>query len=186
MYEREKKYIINDYESYLKLKHNYLKKDLLIQWYKDTGERIRMIKTTDGNETWIKTIKKYISSEIRHEEEEVIAKPISTELNNLPVVAKIRYLILEDPEIVIDRLLNPLRIIEYKLSFDKIKYLLEIEEKYNEIEDLDKYLKIYLKDDYYSLKQIDKENLFTNRDFAGSYDSSADELIKYCKEDFNG
>ncbi|MDK2945535.1 hypothetical protein [Geotoga petraea] len=186
MFEREKKYLINDYDGYLKLKKNYIRKSLLIQWYKYNGERIRRVKSYSGVETWVKTTKKYISAEIRHEQEEVIRKPNLEELNNLEVVAKIRYFILDDPEIVIDRLLNPFRLIKYKLPFDKIKYLLEIEEKSNKIEDLNKYLKSYLKDDFKYLKQIDKENVFSNRDFAGTFEDKAEKLIIYCEDDFNG
>jgi hypothetical protein len=186
MFEREKKFLINDYESYLKLKKNYIRKFLLIQWYKDTGERIRRIKSITGQETWINTVKTYVSKEIRHEEEVVISSPNISELDNLEVVAKIRYIILEDPEIVIDRLLNPFRLINYKMPFDHIKYLLEIEEKKQKIDDLNKYLKSYLKDDFYNLKQIDGNNIFSNKDFAGIFENSAETLIKYCEDDFNG
>ena len=186
MFEMEKKYIITNYESYLKLKKEYIKKDLLIQWYADNGERIRRIVSYSGDETWIKTVKTYISEELRREEEEVIQKPNLLNLNKMPVVAKVRYLILSDPEIIIDRLLNPFRLIDYQKNFDKIKYLLEIEEKNNKIDDLNNYLKIFLKDNYDTLEQVDKENLFTNKDFAGKYDCDAKQLIKYCEEDYYG
>jgi hypothetical protein len=72
------------------------------------------------------------------------------------------------------------------MPFDHIKYLLEIEEKKQKIDDLNKYLKSYLKDDFYNLKQIDGNNIFSNKDFAGIFENSAETLIKYCEDDFNG
>lgn len=186
MFERENKYLIKDFESYLKLKKNYIRKLLLIQWYKDDGKRIRRIKSISGQETWVETIKTYVSKEIRNEEEKIIPTPDARELDNLEVVAKIRYFVLDDPEIIVDRLLNPFNLINYKISFDNIKYLLEIEEKKNNIEDLNIFLKTYLKEDFKKLKQIDKENMLSNKDFAGFFKCSTEKLIEYCENDFNG
>lgn len=179
MIERERKYIFTNYFLFLNLKRKAIKKIKIIQFYNDKNERYRLNLNED---IWIYNQKKYISYEKRFEKENIINndKINDLKLSNSKCVAKYRYILNEDPEIVLDEIKNIDNILNYKKN---LKYILEIEEKNIYIKDLDDYLKNYLMDDYNYLKDVTNLKEFSNINFASNFDIDYINLIKKFKEE---
>ncbi len=141
--EIEKKYSLEDREKIERLKRNSIKKTGIIQWYEETEnpqKRIRLTISYDEvighTHVWEKATKKLTDNpEERFETEDFLdpRKDINlSDLENKKNVVKIRYLIKENPEIVLDEFLE----IDNKDIFkpkndDPGLYYLEIETKEN-------------------------------------------------------
>jgi hypothetical protein len=168
--EKERKFKIKSQTVFKKLISQSLNKTLIVQWYDNQGLRTRLEKFSDDNEIWTLNYKKEIAKGIREEEEKIIKKDcVNIEvLKNQRMVMKYRYLLNQDPEIVIDELLNPNNCINYRKELKEIKYLLEIEEKSKNI-NLDSYLKDFLGKLYFDLEDLTYKEGYNNSDFAGEY-----------------
>ncbi|BBE31995.1 hypothetical protein OSSY52_21360 [Tepiditoga spiralis] len=138
MIEKEKKYILNE-KNFKRLIKNAIKYSVIIQWYNEKNERIR-VEILNNEELWTKNIKIPLNELKRIEKEYKISKPNMDSLKDFKVVIKKRYYLFFDPEIIIDEILNPKNSIKYK-NYEKIRYLLEIEEKSKRIDSFDNYIK---------------------------------------------
>jgi len=153
MIESERKYLIKNIDKKVdKLKKNSIKKVGIIQWYEDdkeTEERTRLTifydKIIGHTHLWEKTTKKPTKDPQKRIEDEKILDPRKevnlSDFENKKSVVKIRYILKENPEIVLDEFLEIDNSKDFKSITKPIKrYLLEIEERQNEC-DFDKELK---------------------------------------------
>lgn len=138
MVEKEWKYFISETEA-SKMKEN-AERIGIIQWYLSTEPengvptekriRVEIRKQKSGFLTrWIETRKVESGNISERDETESFIEPtfeILQVLKSKPFVAKIRYVLMEDPEIVIDEFLKPCGV-EYNI--DVPNYILEIEQK---------------------------------------------------------
>jgi hypothetical protein len=177
MIEIERKYIIKSKKLFDSLVKKSFKKILIAQWY-DFNERYRLV--FDCNKKiWTKNSKIEISKEKRIEEEEKINE---TEINfdNLSkrrVVVKERFFINNDPEIIIDNLINLNNKIYYLKPFEEIQHLLEIEQKSIPIDDFENELK-KITNSLEDIKEVTFLDGYNNAEFAGKTDLSPREIIK--------
>lgn len=142
MTEVERKYIIKDVSEKIdKLKRKSLKKIGIIQWYENSEEleeRIRLTisydKVIGHTYFWEKTTKKPTNNPQERIEDEKTLDPRKginlSDFENKKSVFKIRYILKEDPEIVLDEFLK----IDNSNNLESIKnpyegYYLEIEER---------------------------------------------------------
>ncbi|KLO22725.1 hypothetical protein X275_05115 [Marinitoga sp. 1197] len=169
MLEIERKYTINEKEA-IKLKDKSIKKIGIIQWYikntRDEIERVRLQIIKDNN----KLIKKWnfaykANTEIPHEkiekEENYIPKDIK-QLFNKKMVIKIRHVIKENPEIVLDEFIN-VEGLEYNI---KEKYLLEIEMKEIKKYTPEDFFKILREEKIKILKDVTEDYRYYNNNIA--------------------
>ncbi|HOO75068.1 MAG TPA: hypothetical protein PLS66_07230 [Tepiditoga sp.] len=181
-YEKELKYTLSE-KIFLILKEKSIKKIQIAQWYMNDNTRLRL-ELYNGNKKWLKTSKKRINNLLREESEEEVHpdKIDSEDLKNHSVVLKYRYIISYEPEIITDEIINLSGRIIYNTDYQKIKYLLEIEEKSNPIENLEKYLFNYLKNLYNinskELNPVYNDFRFNNSYFAGKGIYDTDKILK--------
>lgn len=178
--EIERKYLINSEIAFNEMIKKSIFNIYLVQWYFITGERYRYIIYNNNKEKWFYNKKESINREIRKEiEKEINPDDVNLKLlTKANVVMKKRYIINSNPEIIIDNILNPNNIINYKKDVNLIKHLLEIEimenKNYNFDEIIDKYLKNYKN----SLIDVTFLEGFNNLEFAGETNLKPFDLIR--------
>lgn len=175
--EREKKFRIPDYYIFKELISKSKEISLIIQWYDRKGRRTRLEKK-NNKEIWTTNIKKEIEKGLREEIEYVInpEKVDIEDMKNQRMVIKNRYILNYDPEVVVDEILNPDNCINYKKDLSEIRYLLEIEEKFEKV-DLESFLKDFLQDLYYELEDLTYLEGYNNSDFAGTHNCNLQKIV---------
>ncbi|HEU23543.1 hypothetical protein [Athalassotoga sp.] len=175
--ENERKYLLEDREKIERLKHNSVKKIGIIQWYEETEnpqERKRITISYDEvighTHVWEKTTKTLTDDpEDRLETKDCLdpRKDINlSDLENKKNVVKIRYIIKENPEIVLDEFLqiDSKDILKPK-NDDPGLYYLEIETKEDKDNKDDSYFENELKGiglEIKDVKDLTKEKSYQN------------------------
>ncbi|PNR87489.1 hypothetical protein HWHPT5561_09400 [Petrotoga sp. HWH.PT.55.6.1] len=194
-YEVEKKYLLNQSTFNNLLKSKKHSKVGIIQWYvsdsEDTRYRLTIKKLPTGfYQEWT-----YTSKSSGLEEREEIERSVSPQeiaekwnlLKSFKMVAKIRYILQKNPEIVIDEFLKPF---EHQLAVKDLEYLMEVEEK-GEVKKKD--FNEYLKDNDYPVENFievnDNFEKYKNKNLATKFevkDKSVFDIIEFVKNRLKG
>ncbi len=174
--ELEKKYLICE-EKANALKRLASRKQIVIQWYFESKfeHKIGYILNWPHEEIWIDTVKNDTNlAYARFEKERFISKEKALSIiKDLPVTAKIRYIILreQDREVVLDEFVQLDQ--PYKVP---IKYMVEIEAP--AISKIDELARIYRLTNEISAKDYAK---YTNKNLAVKTKYKPEEIIELVK-----
>lgn len=179
MIEKEKKWILKeeDFNSLTTEKPKYK----ILQYYVNNVRYRFQYDIENSIETWIKCKKVKINDTEKIEEEERI---LTSDLppfifSETKILAKYRWVLNNDPELVIDKIIDIDSII---YPYPNIKYLLEVEEKMTFIKNLDD----WILDRFPYMELLDSTNTkySSNMNLAGYSSYNLDTLIYMLKNNF--
>jgi hypothetical protein len=193
--EVEKKYLLNESTFNKILQSKKHSKVGIVQWYindeEDARYRLTLKKLPTGFfQEWTYTSKSSDLEEREEKERSVSPQEIAEKwdsLKNFRMVAKIRYVLEKDPEVVIDEFLKPF---EHQLAVKDLEYLMEVEEK-GEVKKKDFYE--YLKANNYPVEDFIEVNedfeKYKNKNLATKFeakDKSVFDIIEFLKNRLKG